>query len=103
MWLLNLFALVLAFLVSAASGWAQVAGAISGTVEDASGAAMSGVTVTVKSLEIGTERIVTTDEAGNYTVLSLPVGLQEVKAKKKGFKTAVRTGINLSVGQRAVV
>ena len=103
MWLLNLLALVLAFLVSAASGWAQVAGAISGTVEDASGAAMSGVTVTVKSLEIGTERIVATDEAGNYTVLSLPVGLQEVKAKKKGFKTAVRTGINLSVGQQAVV
>ena len=102
-WLLNLFPLVLAFLVSAASGWAQVAGAISGAVEDASGAAMSGVTVTVKSLEIGTERIVTTDPVGNYTVLSLPVGLQEVKAKKKGFKTAVRTGINLSVGQQAVV
>ena len=97
----------LSFVVSAFLGitpaWPQVAASISGKVEDASGAAISGATVTVKSLETGATRVVTTDDAGNFRVLSLPLGPQEVKAEKKGFKAAVRTGINLEVGQEAVV
>jgi len=80
-----------------------VSGTVSGSVEDVSGAAVSGATVTVKSLETGVTRVVTTGPAGAYAVLSLPVGPLEVKAGKEGFKTTVRTGINLVVGQRAVV
>ena len=57
----------------------------------------------MKSQETGATRVVTTDDAGNYRVLSLPLGPQEVKAEKKGFKAVVRTGINLAVGQEAVV
>ncbi len=82
---------------------AQVTAAMSGTVEDASGALAQGVTVTVKSLETGVSRTVTTDSSGNYTVVGLPVGPQELKAEKTGFKTAVRTGVVLVVGQQAVV
>ena len=44
-----------------------------------------------------------TDEDGNYRVLSLSVGKQEVKAEAPGFKAGVRTGINLAVGQEAVI
>ena len=44
-----------------------------------------------------------TDETGNYRVLSLPVGAQEVRAEKPGFKSVVRTGIHLAVAQEAVV
>ena len=80
-----------------------MSGTVSGSVEDVSGAAVSGATVTVKSLETGVTRVVTTGPAGAYAVLSLPVGPLEVKAGKEGFKTTVRTGINLVVGQRAVV
>ena len=47
--------------------------------------------------------ILTTDPSGNYTVVSLPLGPQELKAEKTGFKTAVRTGVDLVVGQKAVV
>ena len=94
---------VLAVLLVQLPGWAQVAGTVSGLVEDASGAAVSGATVTVKSLETGVVRVVTTNASGGYTVLSLSVGPCEVKAGKEGFKTTVRTGINLQVGQRAVV
>ena len=82
---------------------AQVTAAISGRVEDATGSPVGGVTVTVKSLETGATRSVTTDADGNFRVLSLPLGQQEVKAEKTGFKSAVRTGINLEVGQEAVV
>ena len=82
---------------------AQVTAAISGTVEDPSGTAVQGATVTVKSVETGASRVTTTDSSGHYTVLSLPLGLQEVKSEKAGFKSAVRTGIDLVVGQEAVV
>jgi hypothetical protein len=80
-----------------------VTAAISGQVEDSSGAGVGGATVTVKSLETGATRTATTDDAGNFKILSLPLGAQEVKAEKKGFRTQVRTGIRLEVGQQAVV
>jgi hypothetical protein len=82
---------------------AQVTAAISGRVEDATGAALNGAVVTVKSLETGATRTAATDETGNYRILSLPVGLQEVRVEKPGFRAAVRTGINLAVAQEAVV
>ena len=82
---------------------AQVGATISGRVEDPSGAAVSGATVTVKSVETGATRTATTDDGGNFRVLSLPLGPQEVRVGKTGFKTAVRLGINLVVAQEAVV
>jgi hypothetical protein len=82
---------------------AQVSAEISGRIEDPSGAAISGATVTVKSLETGATKAVTSDNTGNFEVLNLPVGPQEVRAEKEGFKSTVRTGINLEVGQNATV
>jgi hypothetical protein len=87
----------------AAALQAQVTAAISGTVTDSSGAGVSDAMVTVKSLETGASRATTTDSSGQYTILSLPLGPQEVKAEKNGFKSALRTGIDLVVGQEAVV
>jgi hypothetical protein len=98
---LNLVALVL--VASLAPVYAQVTAAISGHVEDGSGSGVSDAIVTVKSVETGGVRSVVTDASGNFRVLSLPLGLQEVKAEKTGFKGEVRTGINLEVGQDAVV
>jgi Carboxypeptidase regulatory-like domain len=94
---------VLVFAGSILCTWAQVTATISGKVEDASGAAVGGAMVTVKSLETGATRTVTSDETGNYRVLSLPLGVQEVRAEKAGFRAAVRTGVSLLVGQEAVV
>ena len=93
----------LALPVCLCPGFAQVSAAISGQVVDASGAAVRGASITVKSLETAAVRSATTDEAGRFTVLSLPLGPQEVKAEKAGFKTAIRTGIHLQLGQNAVV
>ncbi len=103
---IGLVGLAFAVFVSVVIGgtlWAQVTASISGKVEDATGAAVGGASVTVKNPETGATRIVTTDEAGFYRVLSLPVGQQEVRAEKPGFRAAVRTGITLVVGQEAVV
>lgn len=102
LWLLSLF-LAARVLACPDAGWAQVSAAISGRVEDASGAAVSGATVTVKDVETGATRVVTTDPTGDYRVLALPVGLHEVRVEKEGFRAAVRTGIKLEVGEEAVV
>ena len=83
--------------------WAQVTASISGRVDDATGAGIGGATVTVRNLETGATRTVTTGESGRFRVLSLTLGRQEVKVEKAGFKAAVRTGINLEVGQEAVL
>lgn len=99
-------ALVLAlcsFVFTSQLAWSQASAAISGTVEDATGTGIGAAAVTVKSLETGATRSVTTDKAGKFTVASLPLGPQEIKAEKTGFKAAIRSGINLTVGQQVVV
>ena len=100
---LALFLALLTLFARPESASAQVAAAISGKVADASGQPVGGATVTVKSLETGATRVVTTGETGAFRIPLLPLGPQEVKAEKKGFAAAVRDGIDLKVGQEAVV
>ena len=95
--------LALALATFAPRSPAQVTAAISGQVQDATGAAVGDATVTAHNLETGTTRVVITAADGNFRILLLPLGRQEVKAEKSGFKSAVRTGITLEVGQEAVV
>jgi hypothetical protein len=80
---------------------AQVSSSITGTVTDATGGVVPGAGVTAKSLETGATLSTTTDSQGHYSFLSLPVGAQEVRAAKERFKTAVRSGVHLEVGQQA--
>jgi hypothetical protein len=94
---------LLGFAGISTSGRAQVSASITGNVTDATGALVRAATITVKSNETGATRTVTTDDSGNYRVLSLPLGPQELKAEKQGFKSVVRTGVSLEVGQEAVV
>ncbi len=101
-WLYSLILVVSVLLASPEKGWSQVTAAISGRVEDTSGAAVSGAKVTVTNMETGAKREVTTDSLGSYRVLSLEVGLHELKVENSGFGTAVWTGIRLSVGEERV-
>jgi hypothetical protein len=76
-----------------------VGGTISGTVKDASGALLGGATVTVRQLETGATRTLTTDANGRFHAPSVPVGDYAVTAAHDGFATQRRTGISLVVGQ----
>jgi hypothetical protein len=82
---------------------AQVSAAISGRVLDPSGAVVAGAIVTVRSIETGASRTVTTDDSGDYTVLGLSPGPQELTAAKSGFNSLAPVRVTLVVGQEAVV
>jgi len=78
-------------------------GIISGTVIDASGAAVPGVTIQVKNVNTGVTRTVLTNEQGRYRVPDLLVGAYEVQGALPGFQTVVQRGIPLTVGSERVV
>jgi len=94
---------LLVFAIMPTAGRAQVTASIIGNVQDSTGAVVRGATISVKSQETGAARTAITDDSGNYRFLSLPLGLQEVTAQKDGFRTSTRTGINLRVGEEAVI
>src|SRR5437899_3807346 len=76
---------------------------IAGVVQDASGAVIPGVSITIKNVETAITRTATTDQGGRYTVPDLTLGNYEVQAQLAGFQTEVRSGITLTVGRVAVV
>lgn len=82
---------------------AQTTGIVAGAIGDASGGALSGVTVTVRNVDTSLVRTVVSDEDGRFVVAGIPVGRYEVRAELSGFKPLVRKDIALVVGQTAVV
>src|SRR6516225_11714292 len=82
---------------------AQASGSIEGLVIDSSGAPATSSRVSAKNMETGVTRSATTDDAGRYLLLSLPVGDYELRVSKPGFQEAIRSGIRLVVGQEASV
>jgi hypothetical protein len=78
-------------------------GVIEGTVMDASGASLPGVTVTVKNTATNFVQTTTTDRAGRFRVVLLPLGPYQVTAMLEGFATYVQRGLELGVGQTLTV
>jgi hypothetical protein len=98
--------MMLAFLAPAAVASAQSqanTGAIEGTITDASGGVLPGVTVTLTATETGIVRNVVTNDKGLYRAPLLPIGTYDVKAELQGFKRFERTSVKVSVGETAVV
>ncbi len=100
----NLFLLLLGFTLYAQPAWTQVNTAtISGTVRDASGAVLPGVSIAVQNQDTGISRSVTTNEAGRYSAPALGLGNYQVTAQLPGFQIQVHSGIALTVGREAVI
>src|SRR5438034_1535423 len=76
---------------------------ILGVVKDTSGALIPGVSITVKHTETGLTRNAISSGTGDYNVPLLPIGAYELATAMPGFKQDVRRGINLVVGQQAVI
>src|SRR5215467_2565091 len=76
---------------------------ILGVVKDTTGALVPGVSITIKHTETGLTRNAISSETGDYNVPLLPVGAYEITTAMPGFKQDVRRGIDLVVGQQAVI
>ena len=87
-----------------ASAAAQSGSAIAGTVRDASGAVVPGVTVEAASPALIEKlRVAVTDEAGRYSVINLRPGTYSVTFTLPGFSTVKREGIELTASFTATV
>src|SRR5579872_3151586 len=78
---------------------ADVTGSILGTVRDPSAAVIQGVRIVATNVDTNLVTEAITDPAGQYRILSLPVGHYTVQASFSGFQAFVATGIVLSVDE----
>jgi len=90
--------LLLATTVAQAQGVGS-SGDITGTVTDASGAALPKVTVTVTDTQTGLKRQIVTDGAGQYRITGLSPSTYEIRAELAGFATEVHKGVTVLIGQ----
>ncbi|MCU1253318.1 MAG: TonB-dependent receptor plug [Edaphobacter sp.] len=75
-------------------------GSLVGTIRDKSGAAVSGAAVTITNNATAVTAKATTNDAGDYEIPSLRVGVYTVSAGAPGFANAVAQNITVSVGGR---
>ncbi|MBI4891733.1 MAG: carboxypeptidase regulatory-like domain-containing protein [Acidobacteria bacterium] len=81
--------------------WAQDArGTISGRVTDPSGAILAGAQVVVTNIAMGTKTSLATNNEGRYLAPVLPPGMYQVEVTATGFKKAVRSDVELRIGDR---
>ena len=78
-------------------------GQIEGVVTDANGAALPNASITVRNIETGFERKITSDESGVYRAPLLPLGTYRVTVELANFKRLIRDGITINTGQTATV
>src|SRR3970040_910931 len=76
----------------------RTTGAISGTVKDASGAVLPGVTVSGSGPNIVGTQTATTNEHGFYRVINLPPGDYQVVISLTGFRSVTQRGLRVPVG-----
>ena len=86
------------------AAYAQQASGIAGTVRDASGGVLPGVSVEASSPAlIERVRVASTDGEGRYNIVNLPPGTYTVTFALQGFGTLRREGIVLTAGFTAPV
>jgi hypothetical protein len=93
------FFLAASVLASVAQGQ-SVRGTILGTVTDTTGAVIHGAKVTASHVATGLSRTEVTNDAGEYSILQLPVGQYTVTVEQTGFKKTERTGVELRVDDK---
>ncbi|HEX6162509.1 MAG TPA: TonB-dependent receptor, partial [Vicinamibacterales bacterium] len=74
-----------------------------GTLRDAQGGALPGVTVVVRNQDTGTFRETISNADGTYFISGLVPGNYEINAELAGFKRSTRRDVRLEIGRTASV
>jgi hypothetical protein len=85
------------------AAFAQTAATVSGTLSDASEAALPGVTVTARNTGTGLVRTVVSGPQGRYAIPALPPGTYEIRMELAGFTPQVRPAVSLAVAETLVL
>jgi outer membrane receptor protein involved in Fe transport len=97
-----LVAICIATLTLAAMGQIQN-GQFTGTVTDASGAALAGAKVTMTNSATNLSVSTTTNGTGVYYAKELPIGVYKITVEASGFRTFENAGVTLDAGTIARV
>lgn len=96
----TVLALLLLALAAPLTAQSSTSGGIRGTVKDAKGAVLPGVTVTAYSTALVAEKITThSDERGVYRLPALPVGNYVLEAELAGFVKVRQEDVRISIGR----
>jgi Carboxypeptidase regulatory-like domain len=98
---MKLTALFIAAIALALPSHSQTFGGITGVVTDSSGSVITGATITVTNPETNFTRTATSNDTGNYNFPDLAPGIYTLKAEKSGFRSEIRSAIELQVQQTA--
>src|SRR4051794_17766740 len=74
-------------------------GRISGTIYDPNRATVPGATVTVTNRGTNVAQKIVSNDQGSYVVPSLNPGIYEIGVAAAGFRTSVRSGVEMLVGK----
>lgn len=89
---------LLFILVSVPASAQDFRGSINGTVSDDTGGVLPGVTVTITNIDTNLAATTVTDGRGLYQVRYLNTGTYTVEAQLDGFKSVIRKGVAVHVG-----
>src|SRR5688572_24107021 len=95
--------MMLALLVASPVLGQDFRGSIAGTITDTTGSVLPGTTVTVTNEGTQVAASIQTDMKGAFQARYLISGTYSVSARLDGFKTAVRRGIPVRVGDTITV
>lgn len=99
--LISLLPICLCLALCSADAFAQFdAATVLGTLNDPNGAAISGATMTLKSVETNSIATQQTDADGNFQFLNVKIGTYSVTAEAQGFSTAIAENIIVTVNAR---
>lgn len=84
--------------ISAAAQQNVTSATLTGHVEDANGAAITGANIHMTNLETNQNRTTLSDEEGRYRFSYLPVGAYQLAVEREGFAT-IKKKLTLTVGQ----
>ncbi|MEO8576608.1 MAG: carboxypeptidase regulatory-like domain-containing protein [Gemmatimonadales bacterium] len=82
---------------------APVSGSLSGTVTDESGKPIADATISVSHADGTSLREVTSTSSGVFSLRELPSGLYKLRARRIGYREAVRQSLRITAGQTADV
>jgi hypothetical protein len=81
----------------------SVTGKVSGTLTDATGAAVPEVAITLRNSETNQTRATATSRFGNYEFPDVPIGHYRITAERAGFSTITSSDIEVTVQSASIV